>query len=71
MEAFTISCDTCAMRGDHVCADCLVTFLFDEAEGGETPPHRGAVVLDLGEERAVRMLASAGLVPTIRHRAIG
>jgi hypothetical protein len=27
-----------------------------------------AVVFDLDEQRAVRLLASAGLVPTLRHR---
>jgi hypothetical protein len=33
-----------------------------------TVGRREAVVLDLDEVRAMRLLASAGLVPTLRHR---
>ena len=56
MNAFEISCDTCAMRSRNVCDDCVVTFICGrEAED--------AVVLDLAEQRAIRMLAAAGLVP--------
>jgi hypothetical protein len=29
--------------------------------------HRGALVFDLAEARAVRLLTSAGLVPGLRH----
>ena len=32
-------------------------------------PHETAVVFDLAEQRAVRLLANAGMVPTLRHRA--
>ncbi len=31
----------------------------------------GAVVLNLQELRDIRLLAQAGLVPTLRHRAVG
>jgi hypothetical protein len=31
-------------------------------------PEHEAVVLDLEEERAVRLLAAAGLIPAIQHR---
>ena len=34
-------------------------------------PSEGAVVLDLQELREIRLLAQAGLVPTLRHRAVG
>jgi hypothetical protein len=33
-------------------------------------PHETAVVFDLAEQRAVRLLANAGMVPTLRHRAV-
>ena len=59
-----ISCDTCVMQNSDACDDCLVTALC----GGKEEP---AVVFDLEEQRALRLLANAGLVPTIRHRAVG
>lgn len=71
----SISCDTCVMRATAACDDCLVTHLCgadgaDEAisAGSTSAREREAVVLDLDELRAVRLLASAGLVPTLRHR---
>jgi len=48
------------MRDSHHCGECVVTFMCERDEG--------AVVLDLAEMRAVRLLAAAGLVPTLRHR---
>jgi hypothetical protein len=64
MDRLVISCDTCCMRATPACDDCVVTFLCERA-GDE------AVVLDLAEQRAVRLLADAGLVPTLRHREAG
>lgn len=72
----SISCDTCVMQHTSSCSDCLVTFLCaDEGSGAFQQPvtiaravATDAVVLDLDELRAVRLLASAGLVPTLRHR---
>lgn len=61
MAHLTISCDTCVMDGTAACADCVVTHLL-------TPAPREGVVFDLAELRAVRLLADAGLVPTLRHR---
>jgi len=55
-----ISCDECAMQHSSQCRDCVVTFLCD--------PPRDAVIIDAAEERAVRMLGRAGLVPVLRHR---
>lgn len=55
-----ISCDECAMQETSHCQDCVVTFLCDEP--GD------AVIIDVAEERAVRMLGRAGLVPALRHR---
>lgn len=55
-----IDCDQCAMRHSDQCQDCVVSFLCDE------PP--SAVIVDAAEERAIRMLSRAGLVPVLRHR---
>jgi hypothetical protein len=57
-----IDCDECMMQGTEVCDDCVVTFLI-------RPPAEDAVILDLDEERALRRLAGAGLVPELRHVA--
>jgi hypothetical protein len=62
----TISCDSCAMQASSHCDDCVVTFMCaDDRTGGGV---RQAVVLDLAEQRAMRLLAQAGMVPTLRHR---
>ena len=57
--SITISCDSCVMRATSHCHDCVVTFMCDPKQ---------VVVLDLAEQRAVRLLAAAGMVPTLRHR---
>lgn len=48
------------MRDTDACRDCVVSFIVGR-EPGE------AVVVDVEEERAVRLLARAGLVPRLRH----
>lgn len=58
-----ITCDSCVMRHSHHCDDCMVTFLCGSEEA---PPD--AVVFDIAEVRAVRLLAAAGLVPSLKHR---
>ena len=55
-----IDCDTCTCQGTPTCEDCVVTFLC------ERPPDQ-AVVVDLDEYRALRLLGEAGLVPPLRH----
>jgi hypothetical protein len=60
----TIDCDECLMRRTAACDDCVVSFVVGR-EPGE------ALVIDVAEERAVRMLADAGLVPALRHRRCG
>jgi hypothetical protein len=55
-----IDCDDCAMQGTAACADCLVSFICSR-EPGE------AVVVDVAEVRAFRMLSEAGLLPASRH----
>lgn len=59
--ASTIDCAVCVHLHTSVCDDCVVTFILDRNP-------EDAVVLDVQEERAVRMLGRAGLVPGVRHR---
>jgi hypothetical protein len=59
-EPLTIDCDECAMQGTSACADCVVTFICSR-EPGE------AVVVEVAEERALRLLSGAGLLPALRH----
>ncbi|CAB4813879.1 unannotated protein [freshwater metagenome] len=73
-----IDCGTCVMRETDACADCVVTFLFQEPseetendESCQVGAESIAVVFDISEIRAMRALAEAGLVPTLRHRASG
>lgn len=61
-ESLTIDCDECVMQHTAACDDCVVTFICSR-EPGE------ALVIDVEELRAVRMLNAAGLVPELRHRA--
>ena len=63
-HSITIDCDTCVMRRTEACADCVVTFLVSVEE-------RGAVVVDVNELRALRLLADQGMVPRLRHRRAG
>jgi hypothetical protein len=57
----TIDCAECVMRDSSACADCVVSFVVGRQPGE-------ALVIDVEEERAVRMLSGAGLVPRLRHR---
>jgi hypothetical protein len=57
----TITCDDCSMKDTATCQDCVVTFIC-----GRQPDD--ALIIDVAEARAVRMLSRAGLVPDLRHR---
>lgn len=59
MDAITVDCDACAMQHTAACADCVVSFVL-----GREPDD--AVVIDAQEARAMRMLAQAGLLPSLR-----
>ncbi|MGH8986085.1 MAG: hypothetical protein ACRDY6_19740 [Acidimicrobiia bacterium] len=56
-----IDCDECRMQHTTACEDCVVTFIVGREPGD-------AVVIDAEEERAVRLLADAGLLPGLRHQ---
>lgn len=60
MNALTISCEDCLMRCTRACDGCVVT-LICEREPDE------AIIIDVAEERAIRLLGRAGLVPPLRH----
>ncbi|MGH3435401.1 MAG: hypothetical protein ACRDRN_02930 [Sciscionella sp.] len=51
-----IDCDSCAVRGEG-CGDCVVSVLLG------APP---AVQLDAEQQRAIDVLAGAGMVPKLR-----
>jgi hypothetical protein len=59
--SLTISCGDCEMQGSDHCHDCVVSFICDREPDD-------AIVIDADEERAVRLLIGAGLVPALRHR---
>ncbi len=50
------------MQQTEACDDCVVTFIANRDPGD-------ALVIDVAEERAVRSLQKAGLVPDLRHVA--
>ena len=58
----SFSCDDCEFRDTEACGDCLVSFVL-----GRDPDD--AVVVDVEEARAMRLLSRAGLVPELRHSA--
>lgn len=58
LTGMLISCDDCRMQGTDACQDCVVTYLLDRPDG--------AVVFDAEEERAIRALNKAGLLPEVR-----
>jgi len=61
MSDLTIDCDDCRMQHTSACEGCVVTFICDRE------PH-DAVVIDVAEVRALRLLGRSGLVPPLRHQ---
>lgn len=61
MSAMTISCDECTMRSTPACDGCVVTFICEREP-------EDAIVIDVAEVRALRLLGQAGLVPPLRHQ---
>ena len=57
-----IDCDDCVMKATDACGDCIVTFLLDRPEG--------AVIFDVAEERALRVLSDSGLTAENRFQAV-
>ncbi len=55
----SVSCDDCCLQETDACEDCLVSFVLDREP-------EDAVVIDVEEARALRLLTRAGLVPALR-----
>jgi hypothetical protein len=60
-----ISCDECVMRCTARCGECVVNFVL-QADHVE-----GTLELDQAEYRAVRLLATAGMIPALQYRLAG
>ena len=61
--SLVIACDDCAMQCTATCDDCVVSYVLRVDD--EQPE---ALTLDVAEERAVRLLAQAGMIPALRYR---
>ena len=59
-RTLVIDCDDCSQQETSTCDDCMVTFLCDRDPGD-------AVVVELDEFRALRVLEESGLVPPLRY----
>lgn len=57
-----IECGACSKQHTDHCPNCVVSVLL------EPSPRSRSVVVDADEERAMRELARAGLIPEIRMR---
>jgi hypothetical protein len=62
-----ISCDECVMRRTSAWGDNDHKIV--EADNNTPPRPTDALTFDVAEERAVRLLADAGLIPELRYRA--
>lgn len=58
-----IQCSSCTMQHTVHCDDCVVRVIL------EPTARKSGVVVDADEERALRELARAGLIPEIRMRS--
>ena len=56
-----IDCGDCVMQGTDACDDCLVTYVCSREPDD-------ALVVDVAEIRALRLLSDSGLVPQLRHQ---
>lgn len=56
----TIDCDDCELQATSACDDCVVSVICGRFA-------HEAVVIDVAEVRAMRLLGAAGLVPRLRH----
>jgi hypothetical protein len=59
----SISCESCTRQDTTACEDCVVSFLL-----GPPERHEEAVIVDVLEARAIRMLHDAGLLPDLRFQ---
>ena len=57
----TISCEACVRRSTPDCAECLVSFVLDEAPEELT--------LSASDARVFDLFTAEGLVPTLKYRS--
>jgi hypothetical protein len=57
----SIDCGDCVMAQTAACSDCIVSFIVNREPGD-------AIVIDVDEQRTLRLLTNAGLVPKSQHR---
>ncbi|HMG44775.1 MAG TPA: hypothetical protein VK611_25800 [Acidimicrobiales bacterium] len=55
-----IDCDDCVLQETEACGDCIVSYICSREPDD-------AIVIDVAEARALRLLSGAGLVPELRH----
>jgi len=58
LTGMLISCEDCRMQGTDACSDCVVSYIIDRTDE--------AVIFDAAEERAIREMNRAGLLPSVR-----
>ncbi|HUF32715.1 MAG TPA: hypothetical protein VMN58_05860 [Acidimicrobiales bacterium] len=58
--SLTIDCADCELQATLACDDCVVSIICGRSA-------HEAVIIDVAEVRAMRLLGAAGLVPRLRH----
>ncbi len=61
-QPLSIDCGDCVMARTSACDDCIVSFIVNRDPGD-------ALVIDVEEQRSLRLLSRAGLVPDSKHRS--
>lgn len=59
-----IDCDGCSGKSQGACDGCVVTFILSREPDD-------ALVIDVAEQRAMRLLFDAGMVPPLRYTPTG
>jgi len=60
VDMLRIDCDDCVLQETEACGDCIVSYICSREPDD-------AIVIDVAEARALRLLSGAGLVPELRH----
>ncbi|MHB1987915.1 MAG: hypothetical protein ACYCSF_08010 [Acidimicrobiales bacterium] len=58
-KTISISCDECSLQSTTACDECVVSFLLGSSDNE-------AVIVDVMEARAIRLLHQVGLLPELR-----
>jgi hypothetical protein len=63
-DVLLVDCDGCVGKARGACDGCVVSFILGREPGD-------AVIIDVAEQRAMRLLSDAGMVPPLRYDATG